>query len=337
MEVVRLSEHEWRAREAAHAARVDALTAGHRERRASGERHPVQDFLFEYYGHTPARLRRWHPGPEVVLEAAAGTPRARWTHYARDEDTGDVWLDTPAFVAARSTALHFTRRLLTATLERPMLTGCFGLHEWAMVYRQPAERRHASWPLRLGADGTDAVVESHTLRCTHFDAFRFFTDDAVPRNAQPLSRASQVDDEQPGCVHAGMDVYRWAFKLAPAVPSELVADAFALAAELRTLDMQASPYDLRALGYAPVAIETPDGKREYAARQRELGERANALRRRLLSAIDAVDVAAQAPVYVGPPATTSHRIARPAVPTAATSAIPRADSHRRSTSATNNA
>ncbi|MGK2938035.1 MAG: 3-methyladenine DNA glycosylase [Solirubrobacteraceae bacterium] len=299
MEVVRLSEREWRAREAAHAARVDALTSGHRERRAAGESHPVQDFLFEYYGHTPARLRRWHPGPGVVLEAAAGTPHARWTHYACDRATGDVWLDAPAFAAARGTALHFTRRLLTATLERPMLTGCFGLHEWAMVYRQPAERRHASWPLRLGADGTDAVVETHTLRCTHFDAFRFFTDDAVPRNARPLSRATQVDDEQPGCVHAGMDVYRWAFKLAPAVPSELAADAFALATELRTLDMQASPYDLRALGYEPVRIETPEGKREYADRQRALGGRANALRRRLLDAIDTVDahaVAVQAPV-----------------------------------------
>lgn len=295
MEVVRLSERAWRAREDAHAARVDALTAGHRERRAAGERHPVQDFLFDYYGQTPSRLRRWHPGPGVVLEDAARTPRARWTHYAADD--GDVWLDTGAFVDARGTSLAFTRRILEATLSRPIQTGCLGLHEWAMVYRQPAERRHASWPLRLGASGTDAVVESHTLRCTHFDAFRFFTDDAVPRNAAPLSRATQVADEQPGCVHAGMDVYRWAFKLSPAVPSELVADAFELAAELRTLDMQASPYDLTALGYEPVRIETPEGKREYAARQAAFAERANALRRRLLAAVDAVDAAARhAPV-----------------------------------------
>lgn len=296
MDVVRLDEREWRAREDAHAARVDALTAGHRERRVAGERHPVQDFLFEYYGQTPSRLRRWHPGPGVVLASAAREPRVRWTHYATGGGDGDVWLDTAGFIAARSTSLAFTRRVLNATLERPMQTGCFGLHEWAMVYRAPADRRHASWPLRLGAEGTDAVVESHTLRCTHFDAFRFFTEDAEPRNARPLSRASQVDDEQPGCVHAGMDVYRWAFKLSPAVPSELVADAFELAAELRTLDMQASPYDLTALGYEPVAIETAEGKREYAARQRAFGERANGLRRRLVAAIDRVDAAAHSAV-----------------------------------------
>ena len=59
--------------------------------------------------------------------------------------------------------------------------------------------------------------------------------------------------EQPGCLHAGMDVYKWAFKLTPLVPSDLVADAFDLAREIRVLDMEASPYDLRELGYDPGA------------------------------------------------------------------------------------
>lgn len=336
-----LSEPEWRARESAHQARVEALTAGHRARREAGERHPVQDFLFEYYGQSPAKLRRWHPGPGVILEGAARTERRGWTHYTpvdpeltgprRDAQPGnqpvtagpqadgpeagrsarypareaashvtarphptDLTLDAHAFLAKRGGAVAFTRKLLTATLERPMQTGCFGLHEWAMVYRQPAERRHASWPLRLGPEGTDAVVESHQLRCTHFDAFRFFTPEAAPRNTLPLSRERQVDDEQPGCVHAGMDVYRWAFKLAPAVPSELVADAFELACELRELDMRASPYDLRELGYEPITIETPEGKRTYAALQRTLGEHANELRRRLLAAIDTLQAHAAA-------------------------------------------
>ena len=27
-----------------------------------GERHPVDDFLFEYYPNRPSLLRRWHPG-----------------------------------------------------------------------------------------------------------------------------------------------------------------------------------------------------------------------------------------------------------------------------------
>ncbi|MGL1409555.1 hypothetical protein ACSTIX_23730, partial [Vibrio parahaemolyticus] len=74
---------------------------------------------------------------------------------------------------------------------RPAQFGCFGLHEWAMAYRTE-DVRHAV-PLRLGSDGTDAVVESHDLKCTHFDAFRFFTPDAVPRNRTALSRDLQID------------------------------------------------------------------------------------------------------------------------------------------------
>ncbi|WP_370670751.1 3-methyladenine DNA glycosylase [Kribbia dieselivorans] len=273
---------EWRAREQAHEARVDALTAGHRDRRPEHRRHPVEDFLFQYYNHTPAQLRRWHPGPGVVLAGAADLPRAQWRHY-RTRDDGGVELDSAGFVAARGSTVTFVRDLLTAIRSRPAFTGCFGLHEWAMVYRTtPTEIRHSGWPLRLGHAGTDAVVESHQLRCTHFDAFRFFTPGAAPRNAEQPTRERQVDLEQPGCVHAGMDTYKWAFKLAPSVPSELTLDTFAHAMALRTLDMQASPYDLAALGYAPLPIETPEGKTEYVRRQRELADTSNALRERLI-------------------------------------------------------
>ena len=51
-----LSPEQWRARERAHTDRVDAATAGHRTRRADGAKHPVEDFLFTYYGWTPGRL-----------------------------------------------------------------------------------------------------------------------------------------------------------------------------------------------------------------------------------------------------------------------------------------
>jgi hypothetical protein len=147
--------------------------------------------------------------------------------------------------------------------------------------------RHAGWPLRLGSDGTDAVVERHGIRCSHFDAYRFFTESARPRNALRPTRDGQVAMEQPGCLHAGMDVYKWAFKLTPLVPSDLVADAFDLAREIRVLDMEASPYDLRELGHIPVPIETPEGKAAYLERQRSFAERSNALRRRLLTVLDA--------------------------------------------------
>ncbi|HYN94057.1 MAG TPA: 3-methyladenine DNA glycosylase, partial [Pilimelia sp.] len=62
-----LPEDAWRARRAAHEARVDAWLAPHLARRRHGVAHPVHDFLFTYYSHRPAQLRRWHPGAGVVL------------------------------------------------------------------------------------------------------------------------------------------------------------------------------------------------------------------------------------------------------------------------------
>jgi hypothetical protein len=50
--------------------------------------------------------------------------------------------------------------------------------------------------------------------------------------------------------------------------------------------MRASPYDLRDLGYEPVRIETTEGKARYVEEQRRFGERSQALRARLLEAID---------------------------------------------------
>lgn len=177
--------------------------------------------------------------------------------------------------------------LLEATLSRPGRFGCFGLHEWAMVYRADDEQvRHQGWPLRLGRGGTDAVVEQHTVACSHFDAYRFFTPEAAPLNTLSPSRDTQLTLEQPGCLHAGMDLYKWSFKLAPAVPSELVLDAFTLARDIRELDMRAAPYDLRELGYEPVRIETTEGKAEYVEAQRAFTVRSNALRRRLLAVLD---------------------------------------------------
>lgn len=278
----------WQRLATEHEARADSLTAAHRERRVQGRSHPVADFLFVYYNNPPSRLRRWHPGPHIILAEAADEPIAMWRHFRTDPD-GSVALDLDAFVEARGSTVRFVRELLSRTLSRPALTGCFGLHEWAMVYGvDQDEVRHERWPLRLGSDGTDEVVRSHQLRCTHFDAVRFFTPQAIPLNAVQPTRDEQLDLEQPGCLHAGMDVYKWAFKLAPAVPGDLVLDAFELAAEIRVLDMRASPYDLRDLGLEPIAIETPEGKRHYAQAQRKFTARANGLRHRLLAVCDRI-------------------------------------------------
>ncbi|WP_101845279.1 3-methyladenine DNA glycosylase [Zhihengliuella sp. ISTPL4] len=275
-----LTRDEWLRRESAHQERADALTAAHRDRIARGEKHPVWDFLFTYYSYKPAHLRRWHPGARVELQDAP--ERTTWRWYAPGSTPGGVVPDAARFAAEKPELARLVSLMLRRTGSRPGQFGCFGLHEWAMVYRAD-EHRHAV-PLRLGQAGTDAVVEAHDLRCTHFDAFRFFTPDAVPRNRAALTRIDQPQVEQPGCLHAGMDLYKWAMKLGPLIPGELLLDAFELARDIRLLDMQAAPYDLSAWDVQPVRIETPGGKAEYVRRQRGFAERGTALRRALLTA-----------------------------------------------------
>lgn len=270
----------WTARAAAHESRADALTAAHRARSARGEKHPVEDFLFTYYSYKPAQLRRWHPGARVVLEDAS--ERRSWRWYSPGPSADSAVPDPARFRNEKPELAALIERMLRSTAARPGRFGCFGLHEWAMVYRE-AEHRHPA-PLRLGQAGTDAVVEANELRCTHFDAFRFFTPDAVPRNSLPLSRATQPDFEQPGCLHAGMDLYKWAMKLGPLIPGDLLLDTFELARDIRLLDMEAAPYDLSEWGVVPVPIETSAGKAEYVRRQREFTERGNVLRQRMLDA-----------------------------------------------------
>ncbi|WP_134772540.1 3-methyladenine DNA glycosylase [Ornithinimicrobium flavum] len=284
-----LPEQVWRERAAVHAAAVERLSADRLARRVEGRTHPVDDFLWEYYAFRPAQLARWHPGAGVGLQRAP--ERADWSFYAVADDT--AYLDTETFGRRRGRAVAFVRDLLTATLSRPGRYGCFGLHEWAMVYRAEDDQvRHGGWPLRLGAAGTDRVVESHTLACSHFDAYRFFTPPAAPLNSLTPTREGQLGLEQPGCLHAGMDLYKWCFKLSPAVPGELTLEAFALARDIRELDMRAAPYDLRDLGYEPVRIETAEGKAEYVEAQRRFTARSNALRRRLLDVLDTLPAAA---------------------------------------------
>jgi hypothetical protein len=281
-----LSESEWHTRRAAHHRRVDAWIEPHLERRRRGEGHPVEDFLFTYYSHSPAALRRWHPGLGVVLTGAGVAGFGEIKGYVVDGDR--AWVD-PGLTRDRVQRTRWIRDLLTATADRPPLLGCFGLHEWAMVYRQDQDQlRHGAHPLRLGAAGTDAVVESHRISCTHFDAFRFFTEPARPRNTVQPTRETQQHHDQPGCLHATMDLYKSAYKLQPFTPAELVADCFALARQVRQVDMAASPYDLSSLGVEPIRIETAQGKAAYIAHQRAFAASAADLRGRLVAVCDAV-------------------------------------------------
>jgi hypothetical protein len=283
-----LSTTEWLARADAHRARVVPYTMPWRDRRARKAVHPVYDFLFQYYPYSPGKLEAWHPDPG---EHIADSPHARATfvgpHYIAAH--GVIGRRAPTkgsdpLVGDRARMTE-TLQVLRDTQARPANFGCFGLHEWAMVYHGTEVRHQATAPLRLTQAEVDAFVESRPVACSHFDAFRFFAPAAKPLNRLPLAWEARYEHEQPGCIHANMDLYRWAYASMPWIGSDLLGDCFALAVALRELDMQAAPYDLRAFGVEPVRIETPEGREIYQTRQRALAARASVLRARLIDAL----------------------------------------------------
>jgi hypothetical protein len=277
-----LDESIWTRRAQVHRDRAESFLKVHGAQ--PGRANPVWDFLFTYYSLRPGQLRVWHPGFGVTLAGRAAQSYLDRGGYGRASCGVTV---THGYLSARAETVRFIAALLRATASRPARLNCFGLHEWAMVYRAPTVR-HGQVPLRLGAADTNAVVESMSLRCSHFDAYRFFTEPAAVRNAEPLTRDSQVATEQPGCLHAAMDCYKWAFKLGPLVESDLVLDCLELAAHARELDMRASPYDLRDYGFEPIEIETPAGRAEYVRAQQSVAERAAPLRLTLADRCDAL-------------------------------------------------
>lgn len=276
-----LDSRQWQDRANAYRQRLETFLAPLLARVAAGD--PVPEFLFSYYSLRPRQLRCWHPGFGVTLTGAQAVRayRGRRGYRAANQRVGV----TRAFLQGRQAAVRFAAGLLRATAARPAQLNCFGLHEWAMLYRSTAAR-HGQVPLRLSGATVDAVVEATPLRCTHFDAFRFFTADAVPRNTGTPSRADQADWEQPGCLHANMDLYKWCYKLGPLIDSELLLDCLELAAAAREVDMRASPYDLTGYGYAPITVEHPAGRAEYARCQSVVAARAAPLRTALLERCD---------------------------------------------------
>ena len=274
-----LARDSWLEERKRHEAIVQPWIEPRLARRATQQKHPVDDFLFEYYPISTNKLRSWHPG-------------FGWTLAANQEDfedfneknyiinAGVITLE-PIWLNSITEEISKTVNFLQATKQRPARTGCFGLHEWAMVLGQD-EVRHQTWQLRLTQKEISATIEEVGLRCTHFDAFRFFTDEARPKNPLQLTRADQGELEQPGCLHANMDLYKHAQKFAPILGSEIIRTAFSLARDIRTVDMQVAPYELSALGVQPIKVETSAGRLEFATRQQGFSNRSQELRETLI-------------------------------------------------------
>jgi hypothetical protein len=287
-----LSEGEWKEREASHRTRAERHTLAARKRRDHGVPHPVEDFLFQYYPYPFVLLENWQPGCGVALEWTATAESPAPPHFSDrcySIVDGFIFADPGLLSAKERERLRWISELLVATRDRAPNFACHGLHEWAMVYRGKEVRHEKTTPLRLPQAEIDALVESRAICCSHHDAFRFFASEARPMNRLQPTLESRISLEQPGCVHANMDLYKWAAKAMPWIGTELLLDCFELALELRHLDMRASPYDLSKWGCEPVRIETAEGRRIYEAEQRRLAAEAALLRERLIAGLRKIE------------------------------------------------
>lgn len=278
-----MTEPQWMEAAAAHRRRLLPALEAREAIRARHGKDPISDFLFEYFSLRTSRLVQWTPPPGALL---LGSEAPRFLDLEGCRRVGEgVALDPTTFPERRRRSARWIRDLLALTAARAPNFGCHGMHEWAMVYRVD-EVRHRQVPLRVEPNALEEFVERSTICCSHWDAFRFFTPAAAPLNRLQPTRDGVVELEQPACVHANMDLYKWAYKMRPFVAAELVADAFLLAVEARRLDMEASPYDLRAYGLEPIPVETEEGRATYRARQRAVSELAAPIRARLIDAYD---------------------------------------------------
>ena len=251
--------------------------------------HPVHDFLFIYYRLKPSQLDSWHPGLGVGLLGVCEDPEFSARHY--DTVDGVTVLCPRKMDTSTRHRLDIILRLSQTVAERPARFGCYGLHEWAMVYRGDVEgeiRHRESLPLRLPQEEIDTFVRSQPIACSHHDAFRFFSEPARPFNRLQPGKDSRINNEQSGCLHTNMDLYKLCGQCMPWIGSDLLWKSFQFAVGARQLDMQASPYDCQSLGFAPVMIETQAGREEYEKRQRELREQARPVREELIGRLEAI-------------------------------------------------
>lgn len=274
----RLSPDQWQQQKQEHSRAISELIDDYLEKRSHQQKEPVLDFLFEYYAFRPSHLKRWSPGLGTLLENSTASD---WMFDEMQSVDGNCFLDIKHFDKSRISSLKWILNVLEQSLDRKPSFGCFGMHEWAMVYK--ADRvRHDYLSLRMDKKELAEFVESRPLVCTHFDAFRFFTEEAKPQNRFDLNREKFVDMEQPGCLHTNMDLYKWAFKMYPWISSDTIAQAFELAMKTRFIDMKASPYDLRERGIEPIKIETDEGRREYLEKQKATFKKSQPIRKQLI-------------------------------------------------------
>jgi hypothetical protein len=331
--LVRIPEASWRSAATKHAEGIRALlqpgltapVVARKEKRTGGltaldAKHPVYNFLVEYYGlkgaKGPRRLARWSPDPAllmvngttaadgILLEGAVEDDFGNTLHLRGANLYNDGVVYSPAAFfgkgdpsrreeAVRAASGYcWYKAVIAQTLQAEPNLHCHGLHEFAMQYQPigapppPSAKYQGHLPLRVSREVINEAVERRGIQCTHIDALKYFAPAAGPLNrfgAKP-PRLEQLQLEQPACVHAQMDLIKMSNRLQPFMAADLIRECLEVALDARRLDVAASPYDAAAYGLLAIPIETPEGRADYRNIQTSLMRQAEPVRRRLLEA-----------------------------------------------------
>ena len=276
-------------------------------------KHPIYNFLHTYYQYSFKAIELYSPGINIILQDAYGDNGInelvsnKYCKYLNN----DVYY-TPSCIPSTTkkekqhiTFLKHNHNILRKTHQRSPFFGCFGMHEWAMVYdpdyssttttTATAEymnkyKQQKYLNFRISQSIINNVVSNSNLRCTHFDAWRFFQDDARIQNKHHLERYNQEEYEQPGCIHANMDLFKCATDIYPLIPSTLLLSCLELAINSRTIDMRASPYDVSSYSGCEdaIEIETNIGRQLYIKEQEKIYQQSIPIRHELLMYYDEI-------------------------------------------------
>lgn len=216
-----------------------------------------------------------------------------------NQKTNNIADDNDDGMLRMISSLLWSRSILEATVNNEPILHCYGLHEWAMQYypynavTAPSSQKYQSHlSLRVTRDMINHVVEDNGIHCTHMDALRFFAPEANQYNQygniNTLQRSiDQIRLEQPGCIHAQMDLLKYCLKIQPYYDCQLLQQILECAIRSRKLDIRASPYDVQTLyGLSPIHVETTDGKKQYRDEQIKCMKQTQPLRIQLLNIYD---------------------------------------------------
>ncbi|MBL4574556.1 MAG: hypothetical protein JKY51_00460, partial [Opitutaceae bacterium] len=122
---ITLYQPEWIAREQQHILLIDEWVKPHQKRASIHEKHPVYDFLFDYYSFRPSLLRRWQPGIGIFLAGSQAEKFLARKGYLKTAN--GITLNPDLRTPKRLRTIQWIGDCLRNCHRRPPQFACYGL------------------------------------------------------------------------------------------------------------------------------------------------------------------------------------------------------------------